>query len=145
MRFTLGSVHRRAFHNSRRPWDVARYTTLRAKRAHNVIEIVAGVDRDTLRFGHALAAGVPRLILKLEDRAHWSVRDDLPRLEVESAIEFVVAPDARAPSAERFSDVKKVGAFANVAMILVVALRVLLVDAWFALPLDLDIETTAVQ
>src|SRR4029079_15856085 len=110
-----------------------------------VIEIVAGVDRDTLRFGHALAAGVPRLILELEDRAHWSVRDDLPRLEVERAIKFVVAPDSLAPGAECFSDVKKVGAFAGVAMILVVALRVPLVDDWFARPLDPDIETTAVQ
>src|SRR4029079_4930487 len=109
-----------------------------------VIEIVAGVDRDTLRFGHALAAGVPRLILELEDRAHRSGRADLPRPAVERAIKFVVAPDSRAPGAECFSDVKKVGAFAGVAMILVVALRVPLVDESFSRAFDPDIETTGV-
>src|SRR6185312_12468997 len=144
VRLALGSNDAGALDDARYPRDVGR-RAVGFESAHDMIQIVAGIERDALDLRDAQAAGIERLVGELEDRAHRSVGDDAPALEVERAVQRVVAPDARSPSAERFADVEEIGAFAVVVMVFVVAFGIPLVDDRRAHALDPDVDAAAVE
>src|SRR5205823_5228194 len=92
-------------------------------------------------FRHVLAsAGIPGLILQLEDRTHGAIRDHPPALEVPRAIKLAITPDASAAGTKRLAYIIEVGAFASIAVVAVVPLLVPLLDDGSAHALDPHID-----
>ena len=84
-----------------------------------MIELTAGVQRDTQHFRHLHASHVEGFVNQFEHHANWTISQH-PRIdEVRRRIELVVGPEAVAANAARRAGGVIVHAFAQIHVIVV--------------------------